>query len=63
MNPLALDSNQIDQDVIDKELKVMDMTAVTLCKENNLPIAVLNINDEKSLFDFINNKKIGTIVT
>ena len=51
------------KDVIDKELKVMDMTAVTLCKENNLPIAVLNINDEKSLFDFINNKKIGTIVT
>ena len=49
------------KDVIDKELKIMDMTAFTLCKENNLPIAVMSINDN-SLIDFINNKKIGTIV-
>ena len=51
------------KDVIDKELKVMDLTAFTLCKENNLPIAVLNIKDEKSLLNFIENKKIGTIVS
>ena len=50
------------KEVIDKELKVMDLTAFTLCKENNLPIAVLNLNDENSLEDFINNKKIGSIV-
>ncbi len=50
------------KEVINKELKVMDMTAFTLCKENNLPIAVLNINEEKSLENFINNKKIGTII-
>ena len=50
------------KDVIDKELKIMDMTAFTLCKENNLPIAVLSIKDKSSLLDFINNKKIGTIV-
>jgi uridylate kinase len=49
--------------VIKKDLKVMDMTAFTLCKENNLPIAVLSINSENSLIDFINNKKIGTIVS
>ena len=49
------------KDVIDKELKIMDMTAFTLCKENNLPIAVLSLNDD-SLLDFIGNKKIGTIV-
>jgi len=49
------------KDVIDKELKIMDMTAFTLCKENNLPIAVMSINDN-SLIDFIDNKKIGTIV-
>ena len=51
------------KDVIDKELKVMDLTAFTLCKENNLPIAVLNIKDKKSLLNFIENKKIGTIVS
>ena len=50
------------KDVIDRELKVMDLTAFTLCKENNLPIAVLNINNENSLLDFINNKQVGTIV-
>jgi len=50
------------KDVIDKELKIMDMTAFTLCKENNLPIAVLSIKEETSLINFINNKKVGTIV-
>ncbi len=49
------------KDVIDKELKIMDMTAFTLCKENNLPIAVLSLNDD-SLLNFIDNKQIGTIV-
>jgi len=50
------------KEVIDKELKVMDLTAFTLCKENGIPIVVLNINDRKSLEDLINNKKVGTIV-
>ena len=51
------------KDVIDKELKIMDMTAFTLCKENDLPIAVLSIKDKSSLIDFVNNKKVGTIVS
>ena len=50
------------KEAIDKELKVMDMTAFTLCKENNLPIVVLNINDESSLDSLINHKKVGTII-
>ena len=50
------------KDVIERELKVMDLTAFTLCKENNLPIAVLNINKDNTLIDFIDNKKVGTIV-
>ena len=51
------------KEVIDKELKVMDMTAFTLCKENNFPIVVLDIKDKSSLLNFINNKKTGTIVS
>ena len=51
------------KEVLNQELKVMDLTAFTLCKENKLPIAVLNINEDKSLENFINNKKIGTIIT
>ena len=50
-------------EVIKKQLKVMDMTAFTLCKENNLPIAVLNIKDDKSLLNFINKQNVGSIVS
>ena len=49
--------------VIDKELKVMDMTAITLCKENNLPIGVLRIINEDSLLGFINGQSIGSIIS
>ena len=51
------------KEVIDKELKIMDMTAFTLCKENNIPIVVLDINDEKSLFNLIKFNNVGTIVS
>ena len=49
--------------VLDKELRVMDMTAFTLCKENKIPIAVIDINDKDSLRDIIGNKNVGTIVS
>ena len=39
------------------------MTAFTLCKENNIPIAVIDINNDKSLLDLISNKNVGTIVS
>lgn len=49
--------------VIDHELKVMDMTAITLCKENNLPISVIDINRKNNLLNFlISPSKIGTII-
>jgi len=50
------------KEVIDKELKVMDLTAFTLCKENKLPIAVVDINDN-SIIDLINNKPVGSIIS
>ena len=49
--------------VIDQELKIMDMTAFTLCKENNIPIIVLDINDEKSLYNLIKFNNVGTLVS
>ena len=51
------------KEVIDKELKVMDLTAITLCKENNLPIGVLRIINENSLIDFLDGKNIGTTIS
>ena len=50
--------------VIDDELKVMDLTAITLCKENKLPISVININNKNNLESFLfSSNKIGTIIT
>ena len=51
------------KEVIEKELRVMDMTAFTLCKENNIPIAVIDINEDNSLKDFLQNNNVGTIVS
>jgi len=63
-NPNAVKYDKLSFDeVIDKKLRVMDMTAFTLCKENNLPIAVLDIKDEKSLLNFIDTQGVGTIVS
>jgi len=49
-------------DVINKGLKVMDMTAFTLSKENNLPIIVFDMNKKGNLQKIIEGEKIGTIV-
>jgi uridylate kinase len=50
------------QEVISKELKVMDMTAFTLCQENKLPIIVFDMNQSGNLLDVVSGKAIGTIV-
>lgn len=48
--------------VISLGLKVMDMTAFTLCKENNLPIVVFNINDDANLLRIVQGEEVGTLV-
>ena len=49
-------------EVLDKELNVMDMTAFTLARENDMPIKVFNITKKGSLKDAIMNKDVGTFV-
>ncbi len=49
-------------EVIKKDLSVMDMTAFTLCKENNLPIVVFNMNQSGNLLSIVEGKRIGTLV-
>lgn len=49
-------------EAISKELKVMDMTAFTLCQENNLPIIVFDMNKPGNLLDVVSGKQVGTIV-
>jgi uridylate kinase len=49
--------------VIELGLNVMDMTAFTMCQENNLPIIVFDINDDRNLQRIIIGENIGTIVS
>ena len=51
------------KEAIDKELKVMDLTAFTLCKENNLPIVVTDINNKDNLKNLIKFNNVGTIIS
>ena len=47
-------------EVYEKGLKVMDMTAFTLCNENDLPIVVFDMNKEGNLQKIIDGEKVGT---
>ncbi|MBI1821501.1 MAG: UMP kinase [Nitrospirae bacterium] len=49
-------------DVLKKELKVMDTTAITLCMDNNLPIIVFNIKINGNIKKVVSGGKIGTLV-
>jgi len=62
-NPNAVKFDHLTyQEVIAKDLRVMDQTAITLCKENKLPILVFDINKPNNLKRIIHGEKIGTIV-
>jgi len=50
------------KDVLNKDLKVMDMTAFTLSEENKLPIIVFDMNKQGNLMRIISGEKIGTLV-
>lgn len=49
-------------DCLNKNLKVMDATAFTLCMENNLPIIVFNMNEPGNLLKVITGQPVGTLV-
>jgi uridylate kinase len=62
-DPDAIRYNIISFDRVIKEgLKVMDMTAFTICQENNIPIIVFDINGEDNLMKIIKGEDIGTRV-
>ena len=62
-NKNAIKFNNITfKDVIEKGLKVMDMTAFTLSEENKLPIIVFDMNKKGNLLKLVSGEKIGTVV-
>lgn len=63
-DPNATRFNQISfNEVINKELNVMDLTAFTMCKENNLPIYVFDMNKVGNLLKVIRGEDIGTLIS
>jgi uridylate kinase len=61
-NALKYDTLTFDQ-AYNKQLKIMDMTAFTLCKENEIPVVVFDMNSPGNLKKVILGDKIGTLVT
>jgi len=51
------------RDVMLEELGVMDQTAITLCKENSMPLIVLNIHQPGVVADAIRGEPVGTLVS
>jgi uridylate kinase len=63
-DPTATKYDRISyRDVMLEELGVMDQTAITLCKENHLPLIVLNINDPGAALRAIRGEAVGTFVS
>ncbi len=62
-NPAAIKLPEISyMDVLQKDLKVMDLTAITLCRENKLPIVVFNMTIPGNLKKIVTGDKIGSTV-
>jgi uridylate kinase len=49
-------------DAVSRRLRVMDLTALTLCMENNLPIYVFNMDDERNIDRIVCGERVGTII-
>jgi uridylate kinase len=50
-------------DALQRGLRVMDSTALTLCMENKLPIHVFNMDDERNIERIVSGERVGTLVT
>jgi uridylate kinase len=62
-DPTAVKYDNISfKECIDKNLKIMDMTAFTLCMENKLPIIVFDMHEEGNLKRLVCGEKVGTLV-
>ena len=50
------------KEIIEKELKVMDITAITLCKDNDIPIIVFGLDGEGNILKALKGESDGTII-
>lgn len=62
-NPNAKKYDEVTfSEAYSKGLKIMDLTAFTMCKENNLPVIVFNVGDETSLTKIVSGERVGTLI-
>lgn len=63
-NPNAKKYDQLSfSDILGKELGVMDSTAASMCRDNDVPILVFGLDDPENIVRAVNGEKIGTLVT
>ena len=63
-DPKAIKFDKITyEEVINKRLKVMDSTAFTLCRDNNMPMIVFDMNKPGNLIKLVDGASIGTLVS
>lgn len=64
IDPTAVKYDKITyMDVLNKDLKVMDATAISLCRENNIPLVVFAMNDAENMIKAVKGENVGTIVS
>src|SRR5690606_16975829 len=51
------------QDAIERDLRVMDAAALSLCRENQLPILVFNVSEDGAILRAVSGEPVGTLVT
>jgi uridylate kinase len=64
LNPDALRYRQVSyQEALERNLRVMDQPALSLCRENNMPILVFNLSEDGAVVDAVEGRPVGTLVT
>ena len=56
-------ADEIVEDIIKNNLKVIDLTAASICYEQKIPVIIFGLNEENSIIRAVNGDKIGTVVT
>ena len=63
VDPNAVKYDEISySDILSKDLRVMDLTATTLCKDNNIPLIVFAMNEKGNMVKAVKGEKVGTLV-
>ena len=63
VDPNAIKYDKITYlDILNKDLKVMDSTATSLCRDNNIPILVFNLEDPENILRAVSGENVGTLV-